>query len=186
MGALDKTLVTTGKPKVSGAVYVAAADSANAPTDATTTLNAEFISLGYVSEDGVKNNNSPEMDTANAWGGVVVLGMQTAKPDEWSFKLISTMDVDVLKTVYGEDNVTGSLSAGITVKANTKQLDAKCWVIDMLLRDGGMKRIVIPHGEITEIGEMVYSDEEIFGYELTITAMPDANGDTHKEYIIRS
>ena len=43
--------VSAGKPKVSGAVYRAALGS-TLPTDATTSLDAAFKELGYVSEDG--------------------------------------------------------------------------------------------------------------------------------------
>lgn len=176
--------VTAGKPKVSGAVYRAAlSDNPTIPTDATTTLPAAFKALGYVSDDGLKNNNSPSSDTIKAWGGDTVLTMQQEKEDTFGLTLIESLNLDVLKAVYGSSKVTGAINTGVTVKASSDELDEGCWVIDMIMRGGVLKRIVIPDGKVSEIGEITYKDDEAVGYELTIQAMPDSNGNTHYEYI---
>lgn len=165
----------------SGAIY-------RGPLTATLPTSTEgattgFTALGYVSEDGVTNSNSPSSDSIKAWGGDTVLTYQSEKEDTFSFTLISALDPNVLKAVYGEDNVSGSLSEGLTITANSDAQDEQAWIIDMILINDVKKRICIPKAAITEIGDITYKDDEAIGYEITITAVPDASGNTHYEYI---
>lgn len=177
--------VTTGKPAAGGAIWRAPLGT-TLPTDATTALGEAFACLGYVSEDGYTNENSPETEDIKAWGGDVVCTTQTEKPDRFSFTLIEYFNAEVKKTVYGDANVTGTLSTGMVVRANSAEANAAVYVIDQALRGGVKQRTVIPNAKLSELAEIVYKDDEVVGYNVTLTALPGGFGsgddDTHKEY----
>lgn len=178
----DVTQVTAGKPKVGGHIFRAPIGT-TLPTDATTALDNAFIDMGYASEDGLTNANSPESTVINAWGGTPVLTIQESKEDTFSLTFISAMNLEVQKMVYGATNVTGTaLSTGISVSANAKELEEYAYVIETIARGNVAHRIVIPKAKPTEIGEIVYSDTEALGYEVTLGCTADDAGNTHYEY----
>lgn len=180
---MDVKNVSAGKPKIGGAIFRAPLGT-ELPTDAKTALDAAFKELGYCSDDGITNSNSPETDNVKAWGGDTVLDLQTSKEDSFQYKLIEITNVEVLKAVYGDDNVTGTLDSGITVKANSNEAESCAWVFDMILKNA-IKRIVVPSASVTEVADIVYKDSEAIGYETTIKATPDLSGNTHYEYIVK-
>ena len=179
----DATYVTAGKPKIGGSVYRAPLGT-TLPTNATTALGTAFVDQGHISDEGLKNNNTASSDSVKAWGGQVVLNLQSEKPDEWSFTLLGAKDVNVLKTVYGDDNVSGTLATGVVVQANADELPDSSWVFEMVLKGGTLKSVVLPDAMIKEIAEITYSDSAAVGYGITLSALPDTSGNTHYEYLV--
>lgn len=177
--------VSTGKPAIGGAIFIAPLGT-TLPTNATDTLDAAFENVGYISEDGYTNSNSPETDSIKAWGGDVVANPLTEKEDTFQWAMIEASNVVVLKAVYGDTNVTGDLETGIEVRANNREAMERAIVIDTLMKENIIKRTVIPRAALTEVGDIVYKDDELIAYETTFSAHPDESiaYDTHREYLI--
>lgn len=175
--------VTTGKPKVGGAVYSAPVGT-TLPTDAVASLAAAFVEMGYVSDAGLTNSDSRTINQVKAWGGDTVLTPLSEKSDNFKMVLIEAMNVNVLKAVYGSANVSGAIGTGISTTVNATEPEARSWVIDMVLAGGVLKRVVIPNATIGELDDIVYNDSDPAGYGVTLYAMPDGYGNTHYEYMI--
>ena len=174
--------VTTGKPNIGGGVWVAPKGT-TLPTDATTALDTtKFTCLGYVSEDGLDNNNEMDVSAIKAWGGNIVYRSLTELTDEFSLALIETENVDVKKAVYGASNVSVDGSGNVTVNVVAEDPTEMVWVFELALRNNTSHRIVIPDGAITARETITYNDSDAVAYGITISAYPDANGKTHIEY----
>lgn len=182
MAANNSALVTTGKAASTGAVF-AAPTGTTLPTDATTARDEAFVALGYVGEDGLTNAIETDTEDIKAWGGDTVATVRTSRSETFSWTFIQSLDPDVLKEVFGQSNVTGTASTALTVKHNSVPLGRRSYVFEMLMTGDRRKRIVVPSGEITEVGETTYVDGEAVGYEVTLTCFPDEAGNTAYEYI---
>lgn len=177
------TYVSTGKPNITGAVFVAPKGT-TLPTDATTALDAAvFTCLGYVSEDGLENQNELDVSEIKAWGGSIVYRSLNGLTDNFVLKLIESENEDVLKTVYGDNNVTVDGSGNIKVDIKAEDPQEKVWVFDLALRGNRAKRIVIPDGAITSRDAITYNDSDAIAYGITVSAYPDSNAKTHTEYL---
>jgi len=177
--------VVAGTPLATGGILIGDL-TATAPTTALSTLTG-FAAAGYIGEDGVTEANERSTDRIRAWGGDTVKVVQTEHNVTYQFTFLETLNADVLKAVYGEDNVTttaATVSTGTLheVAVNASVLPRKSYVFEV--KDGPAKiRIYVPDGQITEVGEITYSDSEVVGYEVTVEAFADDLGNKAYKFL---
>lgn len=173
--------VSASKPRVGGAVFRAPLGTA-LPTSADGELDSAFVSLGYISDEGLKHNINRSTSDTKAWGGDLVLTSETDKSDEYKFTCLEALNPEVLKMVNGNGNVSGTPADGMTVKSNSKELDEAAYVIDRILRGNVVARTVIERAKVSAIDEITESDNDPIGYSVTLKTYPDENGDTSKTF----
>lgn len=171
--------VLVGAPATATGGILAAPAGTTGPVDPTTALDAAFVALGLVGEDGVTQTTERNIERIRAWGGDVVRTVTTEHGVTFTFQFLET-DSTVMAEVYGADNVdltaattsSGSITA-VTLKAST--LPIKAYVFEMKDGDGRI-RISLPAGQITEVGDVTYVHSDAVRYEVTIEALPDVDG----------
>ena len=180
--AYNASNVTTAKQGATGTVW-RAPKGTTLPTDATTSLASAFINLGHVSEDGYTVSDSRETQEIKNMDGVTVYAPQTGITSTIKVGMLEALNVDVLKTKYGTNNVSGTLATGIAATLKGDEPEEFVWVFESLLRDGAKKRLILPVGKVTETGDEVYKNNEPMIEDFTITASADSTGALRYEYI---
>lgn len=173
--------VSTGKGKLGGYAFIAPT-TATLPTDATTALASAYLPLGFISEDGITNATERESSEIKDMNGDTVITAQTGHSETWQAVFLETLNINVLKMVYGDSNVTEA-SGKVTINVDGAELAEKIFVFELVMLDGRKKRIVIPRGKITEMGDIVYRASEPIGYDVTISALPNSEGKKHIEHV---
>lgn len=161
-----------------GAACAVAPLGTTLPTDATSALDAAFLDLGYVTDDGV--TNSPKRDTTKhyAWNGKTVKVTMDKYTETVKVTLYETSE-NVLKTVFDDANVTVDEDSGhqiITVEHTSLQLDHKVFVFTGVDGDRTV-RTIVRNGQITEIGDIVMVHSKPTTYELTIDVFETSGGE---------
>jgi len=177
--------VVAGVPLATGGILIGDLTAAE-PSTAVSALTG-FTAAGYIGEDGVTETNERSTDRIRAWGGDTVKVVQTEHNVSYQFTFLETLNADVLKAVYGEDNVLTTAATASTgtlheVQVNAATLPHKSYVFE--IKDGDAKvRIYVPDGQITEVGDITYSDSEVIGYQVTVEAFADELGNKAYKFL---
>ncbi|WP_282778312.1 MULTISPECIES: hypothetical protein [unclassified Nocardia] len=175
--------VYAAMPKATGAVLRAPLATAG-PTSATDALDAAFVDCGYIGEEGFTESNTRETEKKKAFGGSTVKVLQTDYTATLKFAFLESTNADVLKAVFGDDNVTVDGTTGaITVEKNKKALPHNSWVIDTVDDAVGSIRTYIPDGQITAVEDIVKVHTDAIMYTVTMECFEDASGNNIYEFI---
>lgn len=177
--ALPRPMV--GVPLTATGGVAAGETDATLPTDAVTALDAAITPLGLIGDEGITLTRERSTDDIRAWGGQIVRTVQTEFSESATLQFLESDKAEVLKEVYGVDNVTVS-GTDIAIKHNEQELPPRAFVFDM--KDGAKRRrLVLPNAQITATEDITLVHSDIIRYGVTITAYPDDDGNCAYEYI---
>lgn len=172
----DVAEIAAPSPKVSGGVLFAPLGTP-LPTDATTPLDAAYVSLGRVKDDGIKRTEDRSNSKVYDWGGNTIAILQTQFGITIMFDLLQVMNADVQRAAHGEENVdveaaTATTGTTIAAKINPKLLDTGIWVFDSYYQKMS-GRLVLPYARPTKVDGPTWTHKEIASYKITLESMPD-------------
>lgn len=188
---LDTNNLGVGKGREGGYACVAPAGTDPTPyQDMTKTLaelcaaDSNLKSLGYISEDGVTNSTDTDTDDKTDWSGKVVASPMTSYAESIQVSFYESRE-SVLKTVYGDANVTVD-DKGVTVVRHNKNFSgAHVFVFDSIISETKVKRTIIPAGVINERDDVSSNNSDLVTYTPTIKCLAADvyDGDTMRDFI---
>lgn len=172
--AVDVSLI---RAYTDGLVACSAFQTINAtlPTDASTALNASFTEIGAISSDGIAEATSQDRTDFFIWQGSALARRVPGQATKtFTFAAAETKLV-VLGVNYPGSTITQT-SEGVSVSEKPPVSDVRNWVLHGTDGDSRALRIVVPRGEVTERGDVVWSGENVTVYEWTLSAYVDPSG----------
>lgn len=171
--ALDNALIRAYQ---SGEVSVGAYGATPAlPTDPTTPLNAGlYTGTGLLTSDGITEAIDQDYEDIFAWqGNALVASLPGDYVQTFQFAAMQQSLVNLGLQFPGSTITQTAYGASVAQKAPVR--DTRTWIIHGI--DGTrLQRIVIPSGQISERGEVVWSSQDVTVYEWTVKLFPDSNG----------
>jgi len=152
-----------------------------APADPVTTPADPWLPAGAISDDGTTFGFDEDSTDFTPWGltspfrTTITKSVRTLKFQLWETSRVINASVmfrlDPAALTPDED--------GFTRYAETAspEPDRRAWYL--LVLDGDTaKSLYVPQGEVSDRGDVVYKQDTISGFDLTITAYPDEVGNT--------
>jgi hypothetical protein len=182
----DVQNIYAAEPTAAGSIF-AAPRGTPGPTmpDPFLPLDAAFIDLGDVGEDGFNEVTDRKIDKKRNFGGKVVKVLQTDFGKTIELVFLESLNAEVLKAIHGQTNVTvvpATADHGqiVEVRKNAKRLPHLSWVVDTIdssLGDGdefaAKYRSYIPNGQIVDTGDVKIVHSDTIEYKVTIEAFED-------------
>jgi hypothetical protein len=127
MAAPDILNVYAAEPVATG-LWTAPLSTTKPSTIATATT--PWISLG-IGEDGVTETQDRSIDKKKSWGGSTVKILQTDYVHSFKFVLLESTNAEVLKVIYGTNNVTVT-GTDVAITKNKTKLPKATWCVDSI------------------------------------------------------
>lgn len=157
--------------------------TATLPTDASASLDSAFSEVGAISSDGITEATSQDRTDFFIWQGSALARRVPGQfTKQFTFAAAET-NLVTIGVQFPGSTITAT-SEGLTVQEKPPTSDIRNWVLHGI--DGASRalRLVIPRGEVTERGDVVWSGENVTVYEWTLSAYVDPSNNVAYRYYL--
>jgi hypothetical protein len=146
-----------------------------------TAYTTPFVNLGYISDDGITESQSEDRQEFTPWQSASPIRTEVTKGVTTFHATLWESNWDTISLYYRVGLADATVGTGpdagvvtIDQKGKPKQ-DLRVFAVDVV--DGVYaRRMLVPMGEVTERGDIVYKSDTLIGYEVTITAYEGPDG----------
>lgn len=154
--------------------------TADAPTSSASVLDTDFDEVGYIGEAGVTEKRERSTKDIKGWqGATTVRTIVTDSKMTWTFPLLET-NAAALELFYGTTTAGATSTDGRLDVDPASTGGRRSFVLDVVDGDEA-ERTYVQSGEVTEVGDVVYSSGDATIREVTITGYP-VNGVVAKKW----
>jgi len=181
MSYVDTLIAGNVRVGITGALWKGPPD-APLPINATSALDASYVSLGYISDEGVTESWEDSVDDIIAWQNAVQVRSSTTESKLSLAATLIEINGATLQTFHRGSVITPDLEGlGYQIDIKPVVADPSRFVLDVL--DGPkLLRISLGLGEIVERGEIMYANGQPIALPITLRAYPDENGNIAQKF----
>jgi hypothetical protein len=155
------------------------------PTDATTGLIAAYKDVGTITDDGITDSTSQDSTDFYSWQGNTLVATLLGQYNKTFKFAASETNGQTLALLYPGSTLTQT-GTGVTVAEKPPVKDVRTWVFHGISDSGKLQRVVIPLGQVSERGDLVWSSKDLTVYEFTVKCFVDASGNVAYRYFYDS
>jgi hypothetical protein len=152
------------------------------PTDAVATPNAAFKDIGSLTDNGITDSTNQAWKDIFAWqGNALVASLPGAYTKTFKFAA-QEVNGQTLALAYPGSTLTQQ-AWGVSIAEKPIVRDIRAWILHGISDSGKLQRIVIPQGQVSDHGDVVWSSQDLTVYEYTVKCFVDASGNVAYRYL---
>ncbi len=156
------------------------------PADPRQAPASPWMAIGAISDDGLSMGFDEDSESFTPWGlSSPFRTVVTSSTRTFQFTMWETRRPIVRSLMFRQDVADLDPTGGVVTfaESGTVTPDRRSWIFDIYDGDN-FERIFVPEGEITDRGDITAAQGEMQGYEVTVTAYPDAAGNiSYRSYL---